>query len=109
MGGNVERVRTPLYFFSASKMAAERYKDEILEPYLRFFMSCGRSVRFFMDDNTRPHRGASVCNFLEGKGIRRMLWRARSPELNSKSHCMSAVSSKDPASGHDHELMAIVS
>ena len=39
-----------------------------------------------MDDHARPHRARVVTEFLEGHGIERMEWPARSPDLNQIEH-----------------------
>ncbi|GBN12090.1 hypothetical protein AVEN_242739-1 [Araneus ventricosus] len=39
-----------------------------------------------MDDNARPHRAVVVEDYLEGHGLERMEWPARSPDLNPIEH-----------------------
>ncbi|GFW07713.1 KH_dom_type_1 domain-containing protein [Trichonephila clavipes] len=39
-----------------------------------------------MDDNARPHRARIVEEYLEDRGLERMEWPARSPDLNPIEH-----------------------
>ncbi|GBN12477.1 Transposable element Tc1 transposase [Araneus ventricosus] len=77
--------RTPLHVFERDNVSGVRYRDEILEPYVRLFRGAvGPEFNGFnlMDDNARPHRALLVDKFLESEDIRRMDWPARSPDLN---------------------------
>ncbi|UYV84058.1 hypothetical protein LAZ67_X001011 [Cordylochernes scorpioides] len=74
--------RTHLHIFSGGTLTAQRYRDEILEPYLRPYRDqIGHNI-IFMDDNARPHRARLVNEYLQSENIRRMDWPARSPDLN---------------------------
>ncbi|UYV66921.1 Transposase [Cordylochernes scorpioides] len=72
----------PSTFFSAGTLTAQRYRDEILEPYLRPYRDQLGHNLIFMDDNARPHRARLVNEYLQSENIRRMDWPARSPDLN---------------------------
>ena len=50
-----------------------------------------------MDDHARPHRARVVTEFLEGHGIERMEWPARSPDLNQIEHVCDMMGEKYPA------------
>ncbi|GBO44153.1 hypothetical protein AVEN_239551-1, partial [Araneus ventricosus] len=78
--------RTPLHVFERGTVIGVRYRDEILEPYVRLFMGAFGPEFILMDDNARPHRALLVDEFLESEDIRRMDWPARSPDLNPIEH-----------------------
>ncbi|GBO02153.1 hypothetical protein AVEN_203621-1 [Araneus ventricosus] len=78
--------RTPLHVFERGIVTGVRYRDEILEPYVRLFRGAVGPVFILMDDNARPHRALLVDEFLESGDIRRMDWPARSPDLNPIEH-----------------------
>lgn len=64
--------RTPLHVFDAGTVNAHRYRDEILEAYVRLFRGAFGPDFMFMDDNARPHRALIIDDFLEEENIRRM-------------------------------------
>ncbi|GBM57215.1 Glutathione S-transferase 1, isoform C [Araneus ventricosus] len=74
--------RTPLHVFERGTVTGVRYRDEILEPYVRLFRGAVGPEFILMDDNARPHRALLVDEFLESEDIRRMDSPARSPDLN---------------------------
>ncbi|UYV79837.1 hypothetical protein LAZ67_18000876, partial [Cordylochernes scorpioides] len=57
--------RTPLHIFSGGTLTAQRYRDEILEPYLRPYRDQIGHNLIFMDDNARPHRARLVNEYLQ--------------------------------------------
>ncbi|GFX66381.1 transposable element Tcb2 transposase [Trichonephila clavipes] len=73
---------TPLYVFEKSSVAGVRYRDEVLEPYVRLFMNACGPEFILMDDNARLHGALLVVEFLESENISYMDWPARSPDLN---------------------------
>ncbi|GBN13741.1 Transposable element Tcb2 transposase [Araneus ventricosus] len=74
--------RTPLHVSEIDTVTCVRYRDKILESYVRLFRGAVGPEFILMDDNARPHRALLVDEFLESKDIRRMDWPARYPDLN---------------------------
>ncbi|GBM41878.1 hypothetical protein AVEN_161394-1 [Araneus ventricosus] len=64
--------RKPLHVFERGTVTGVRYRDEILEPYVRLFRGAVRHEFILMDDNARPHTALLVHEFLESEDIRRM-------------------------------------
>ncbi|GBM17162.1 Transposable element Tcb2 transposase [Araneus ventricosus] len=72
--------RTPLHVFERGTVTGVRYRDEILEPYVRLLRGAVGPEFILMADNARPHRALLIDEFLESEDIRRMDWPARSPD-----------------------------
>ncbi|GBM33737.1 hypothetical protein AVEN_47042-1 [Araneus ventricosus] len=83
--------RTPLHVFEKGTVTGVRYRDEILESYVRLFRSAVGPEFILMDDNARPHRALLVDEFLQSKDIRRMDWPARYPDLDPIEHVWDAL------------------
>ncbi|GBM71614.1 hypothetical protein AVEN_259473-1 [Araneus ventricosus] len=93
--------RTPLHVFERGTVTGVRYRDEILEPYVRLFSFAVGPEFILMDDNARPHRVLPVDEFLEGEDIRRMDWPARSPDLIPIEHVWEGnCNSQPPSENH---------
>ncbi|GBN20743.1 Transposable element Tcb2 transposase [Araneus ventricosus] len=82
---------TPLHVFERGSVTGVRYRDEILEPYVRLFRGVVGPEFILMDDNARPHRALLVDEFLESEDIRKMDWPARSPHRNPIEHVWDAL------------------
>ncbi|GBM14601.1 Transposable element Tcb2 transposase [Araneus ventricosus] len=83
--------RTPLHVFERGTVTGVRYRDEILESYVRLFRGAVGPEFILMDDNARPHRAFLVDEFLESEDIRRMDWPARSSDFNPIEHVWEAL------------------
>ncbi|KFM71840.1 Transposable element Tcb2 transposase, partial [Stegodyphus mimosarum] len=78
--------RTDLHFFDMGSVTGQRYRDEVLEPYVRLFRGAVGPDFIFMDDNALCHRAVLVDDFLETENIQRMSWPENSPDLNPIEH-----------------------
>lgn len=58
------------------------YITEILIPHVQPALCVTSTTAVFVDDNSRAHREGEVVSYLTEKGIRRLAWTARSPDLN---------------------------
>ncbi|GFW02314.1 transposable element Tcb2 transposase [Trichonephila clavipes] len=74
--------RTDLHFFDTGSVTAQRYKDEVLQLYVRLFRGAVGPDFIFMDDNAPCHRTVLIDDFLETENMQRMLWPTNSPDLN---------------------------
>ncbi|GFT68210.1 transposable element Tc3 transposase [Trichonephila clavipes] len=77
---------TDLHVFHGGTVTGLRYRDEILDPYVRPYAAAIGNDFLLMDDNARPHRARIVEEYLEDHGLERMEWPARSPDLNPIEH-----------------------
>ncbi|GFX16785.1 transposable element Tcb2 transposase [Trichonephila clavipes] len=74
--------RTRLHVVANGTMTGQRYIDEVLLPHVRLFRGAGGDKFVFMDDNATCHRTLAVQDCLDSEGIQRLVWPARSPDLN---------------------------
>ncbi|GFV86439.1 transposable element Tcb2 transposase [Trichonephila clavipes] len=77
---------TDLHVFHGGTVTGLRYRDEILDPYVRPYAAAIGNDFILMDDNARPQRARIVEEYLEDHGLERMEWPARSPNLNPIEH-----------------------
>ncbi|GBL80349.1 hypothetical protein AVEN_92259-1 [Araneus ventricosus] len=77
---------TDLHVFHGGTLTGVRYRDEILDPYVRPYVGAIGNDFILMDDNARPHRAVVVEDYLEGHILEQMEWPAQSPDLNSIGH-----------------------
>ncbi|KFM60819.1 Transposable element Tc3 transposase, partial [Stegodyphus mimosarum] len=78
--------RTDLHLFDTGSGTGQRYRDEVLEPYVRLFGGAVGPDFIFMDDNAPCQPAVLVDDFLETENIQRMSWPANSPNLNPIEH-----------------------
>ncbi|GFW67329.1 transposable element Tcb2 transposase [Trichonephila clavipes] len=74
--------RTRLHVVANGTMTGQRYMDEVLLPHVRLFRGAVGDKFVFMDDNATCHQTLAVQDCLDSKGIQRLVWPARSPDLN---------------------------
>ncbi|GFU59858.1 transposable element Tcb2 transposase [Trichonephila clavipes] len=77
---------TDLHVFHGGTVTGLRYRDEILDPYVRPYAAAIGNDFILMVDNARPHRAGIVEEYLEDHGLERMERPARSPDLNPIEH-----------------------
>ncbi|GFX98047.1 transposable element Tcb2 transposase [Trichonephila clavipes] len=74
--------RTRLQVVANGTMTGQRYIHEVLLPHVRLFRGAVGDKFLFMDDNATCHRTLAVQDCLDSEGIQRLVWPARSPDLN---------------------------
>ncbi|GFW24078.1 transposable element Tcb2 transposase [Trichonephila clavipes] len=74
--------RTRLHVVANGTMTGQRYIDEVLLPLVRLFRGAVGDKFVFMDDNATCHRTLAFQDCLDSEGIQRLVWPARSPDLN---------------------------
>ncbi|GFY25266.1 transposable element Tc1 transposase [Trichonephila clavipes] len=74
--------RTRLHVVANGTMTGQRYIDEVLLLHGRLFRGADGGKFVFMDDNATCHRTLAVQDCLDSEGIQRLVWPARSPDLN---------------------------
>ncbi|GFT08408.1 transposable element Tcb2 transposase [Trichonephila clavipes] len=74
--------RTRLHVVANGTMTGQRYIDEVLLPHVRLFHGAVGDKFVFMDDIATCHRTLAVQDCLDSEGIQRIVWPARSPDLN---------------------------
>ncbi|GFT16958.1 hypothetical protein TNCV_2860901 [Trichonephila clavipes] len=73
---------TRLHVVANGTRTGQRYIDEVLLPHVRLFRGAVGDKFVFMDDNATCHRTLAVQDCLDSEGIQRLVWPARSPDLN---------------------------
>ncbi|GBL93667.1 Transposable element Tcb2 transposase [Araneus ventricosus] len=68
---------TDLHVFHGGTLISVRYRNEILDPYVRPYAGVIGNDFILLDDNARPHRALVVEDYLEGHGLERMEWPAQ--------------------------------
>ncbi|GFW80781.1 transposable element Tcb2 transposase [Trichonephila clavipes] len=74
--------RTRLHVVANGTMTGQRYIDEVLLPHVRLFRGAVSDKFVFMDDNATCYRTLAVQDCLDSEDIQRLVWPARSPDLN---------------------------
>ncbi|GFU01791.1 transposable element Tcb2 transposase [Trichonephila clavipes] len=83
--------RTRLHVVANGTMTGQRYIDEVLLLHVRLFRGAVGDKFVFMDDNATCHRTLSVQDCLDSEGIQRLVWSARSPDLNPYENVWEAL------------------
>ncbi|GFV37867.1 transposable element Tc3 transposase [Trichonephila clavipes] len=73
---------TRLHVVANGTMTGQRYIVEVLLPHVRLFRGAIGDKFVFMDDNATCHRTLAVQDCLDSEGIQRLVWPARSLDLN---------------------------
>ncbi|GFT19454.1 transposable element Tcb2 transposase [Trichonephila clavipes] len=73
---------TRLHVVANGTMTGQRYIDEVLLPHVRHFRGAVGDKFVFMDDNATCQRTLAAQDCLDSEGIQRLVWPARSPDLN---------------------------
>ncbi|GFW99695.1 transposable element Tcb2 transposase [Trichonephila clavipes] len=74
--------RTCLHVVANGIMTGQRYIEEVLLPHVRLFRGAVGDKFVFMNDNATCHRTLAVQDCLDSECIQRLVWPARSPDLN---------------------------
>ncbi|GFW96515.1 transposable element Tcb2 transposase [Trichonephila clavipes] len=77
---------TYLHGFQVGTQTGVRYRDETLYPYVHPYSGTIGNGFILKDDNARPHRAVIFAEYLEGLGLDRLEWPARSTDLNPIQH-----------------------
>ena len=85
-GGISLTSRVGLRVIGNGTLNGQRYRDEILDPYVLPYAQNYVGTFILMDDNARPHRNRLVDAYKTTNGINGMEWPARSPDLNPIEH-----------------------
>lgn len=85
-GGISLEARTELYVLPGNSLTANRYIENILQDYVIPFAPFIGNDFILVHDNARPHTAHIVNEYLDEVGIDRMIWPAKSPDMNPIEH-----------------------
>ena len=75
-----------MHIVMRSMMTGVRYRDEIMDIYVRRYAGAIGPQLIHMDDNARSHRASVVEEYLQHDIIVSMDWPACLPDLNPIEH-----------------------
>ena len=78
--------RTDLHIVMRDMMTGVRYREEILDVYVRPYAGAIGPQFILIDNNARPRRTRAVEDYLQQDTVDRVHWPARSPDLNPIKH-----------------------
>ncbi|GFV48549.1 transposable element Tc3 transposase [Trichonephila clavipes] len=73
---------TRLHVVANGTMTDQRYIDEVLLPHVSLFRGAVGDKFGFTAGNATCHRTLAIQDCLDSEGIQRLVWPARSPDLN---------------------------
>jgi len=107
-GGISYHSKTPLIIIDGT-LNAQRYIEEILEPTVLPFLQQHPQIRYFQQDNARPHSDRVTREFLTEQEANVLGWPASSPDLSPIEHLWdqlkSAISSRHPPPRNRRDLI----
>ena len=113
-GGGISLTRKTPHVHIAGNLPAQRYVDEVLRPHVAPLAAAhGGALVYIYDINARPHRGRVATACLVGKGIKRKVWPASSPDLNhipvglAEAICISTHQSNSSNLAHLSHLLQV--
>ncbi|GFU76446.1 uncharacterized protein TNCV_4067441 [Trichonephila clavipes] len=100
---------TDLHVFHGGTVTGLRYRDEILDPYVRPYAAAIGNDFILMDDNARPHRARIVEEYLEDhgfgtNGMASSISRPESDRTSSWDYLGREVAALNPPPRSLHEL-----
>ncbi|GFX97134.1 transposable element Tcb2 transposase [Trichonephila clavipes] len=82
---------TRLHVVASGTTTGQRYIDEVLLPHVRHFRGAVSDKFVFMNDIATCHRTLAVQDCLDSEGIQRLVWPARSPDLNPVENVLNSL------------------